>query len=118
MIAVDAEATCPPPPPPPPPVDHYELIRLREEAMWREKRAAMSMLLDDTDAVMSSAEFNQLGEYSCTLPTGTYVGKLWKCQRPYYVRPGDEVTWWLGEYWDDGTPDRIAIRWRRIHLVD
>jgi hypothetical protein len=87
-----------------------EAFRKREEDEWRERRSKMSMLLDDTDAVVGRAEFAGLLEYSRSLPSGTYFGKIWK-------RSNADGTWALGEYFDDGTPGMVAIRWRRLHVV-
>lgn len=87
-----------------------ERVRIKEEAAWRDERARMSMLLTDTDAVMSRAEFEELSEYSETIPSGTYIGKLWRC------RAASGPLWLLGEYF--GTPGRVAIWWRQIHVVD
>jgi hypothetical protein len=53
---------------------------LAEQDRW----AAMSLpkrgtcIVDDETAVMDKEYFEALGEYSCSLPTGTYVGKRWK----------------------------------------
>lgn len=91
-----------------------------ESAKWAYKRAAMTMLLDAEDAVMTKADFEKLNEYSCSVPSGAPVGKIWKCRRPFRSKPGD-ASWWLGEYWDDGQIEAtgsVPIRWRRIHLVD
>lgn len=43
-------------------------------------------------ATMTMQEFNELLEYSYSLPTGTTAGKVWKRQI------GDD--WWLGQYGD------------------
>lgn len=92
----------------------------RESARWTSRRATMSMLLDDTDAVMTRATFEDLDEYSTSVPDGAPVGKIWKCGRPWQALPKDK-DWYLGEYWDDGRiaeTGSVPIRWRRIHLVD
>lgn len=92
-----------------------------ESAKWLSKRTAMTMLLDDTDAVMTKAEFDRLDTYSSSVPTGAPVGKIWKARAPWKEIPGNPFAWWLGEYWDDGRIEEtksVPIRWRRIHLVD
>lgn len=38
------------------------------------------ILLDDSHAVMDTATFQALLEYSTTLPTGVYPGKMWRAQ--------------------------------------
>ena len=37
-----------------------------------------NILIDDTHALMSECSFKELGEYSCSIPTGVYEGKMWK----------------------------------------
>ena len=44
--------------------------------------------IDATHAVMTKKTFDQLKDYSYSVPTGVWVGKLWK-------RQGDDTTWWL-----------------------
>lgn len=34
--------------------------------------------IDDTHAMMNEISFNQLSEYSSSIPTGVYIGKMWK----------------------------------------
>lgn len=89
---------------------------LEESKKWLAKRAVMTMLLDDTDAVMTRAEFESLDEYSASTPGGTSVGKIWRAHRSR--RYGGDDSWWLGEYYDLGLIDEVGIRWRRIHVVD
>lgn len=57
--------------------------------------------------VLSQAELNSLPEYSWSLPTGTTIGKRWKCQ----TRQG---TWVLGEYAVSVLPGMVDIHWSRI----
>lgn len=112
--------TCPPPPPPPLP--WRERLRLKVEAEWKEKRAALTMLLDATDAVMTRREFDSLDEYSTSLPSGVYAGKIWKCHLGAFARRMNPSLpapiWKLVEYVDDGDPESMAIHWRIIHLTD
>lgn len=76
----------------------------------------VEMLVDDTHAVMSRAAFADLGEYSCTIPTGAYVGKRWRRDNNAFVR-GAEPEWLLGEYVKDPDPKVVGIKWRRILLL-
>lgn len=39
---------------------------------------AINILLTDVRAVMKKKYFNMLAEYSCSLPSGVYAGKMWK----------------------------------------
>lgn len=58
-----------------------------------------------------------IGEYSCSLPTGTRVGKFWLCDRNAYRRdlgPNREPDWWLGQYVEDSVPGFVGIRWRKV----
>ncbi len=57
--------------------------------------------------VLPLSEVNALPEYSCSLPTGTTIGKRWKCR----TRQG---TWVLGEYVVSELPGMVGIRWSRI----
>lgn len=67
---------------------------------------------------LSQKEFDSLLNYSCSLPTGTTVGKRWKCNRNAYREPPSkrEPDWWMGEYYMDETiPEgQIGIRWSKI----
>jgi hypothetical protein len=57
---------------------HVEWLKV--QADW----AAMSLpksgvcIVDDKTALMDQEYFKELGEYSTSLPTGTYIGKRWK----------------------------------------
>ena len=87
----------------------------RETERWHASKAWTQVDVDDDRgpgvhgiALMPLDVFNELADYSCTLPTGTFVGKRWK-------RLQDDQ-WWMGEYVDDPNPERIGILWREIYI--
>lgn len=57
--------------------------------------------------VLSQAELHALPEYSHTLPTGTTIGKRWKCRWLSGV-------WLMGEYSKGSLPKTVDIHWSRI----
>jgi hypothetical protein len=82
--------------------------------------------------VLTKTEFEGIPEYSCTLPTGTTIGKKWKRREPYVKLPDTRVTWYIGEYYDIGlerhsfsfspaaalvSADFVGIRWTRPCIV-
>jgi len=60
--------------------------------------------------------FDALLEYSCSLPTGVFIGKQWK--RNLNFRTNKPPKWLLGEYTEHPDPDRAYIEWRDIEVVD
>ncbi|KKM74952.1 hypothetical protein LCGC14_1395140 [marine sediment metagenome] len=71
------------------------------------------MLVDDKTAVMDPRDFEDLLEYSASLPTGTTIGKRWKAKRC--------DGWVMGEYEEldqDQYPGEVLIRWRVIEVVE
>jgi hypothetical protein len=68
-----------------------------------------------TDEVSLTKEaFDALDEYSCSIPTGTTIGKRWKRGEPYH---GPRSTWYLCEYVPCETPGHVGIRVRLIRIV-
>jgi hypothetical protein len=47
---------------------------------WKQPPAD-SVLVDDEVALMEKEHFDMLYDYSASIPTGTYAGKMWKSQR-------------------------------------
>lgn len=75
---------------------------------WKQPDPA-AILLDDEHAVMDMATFEQLAEYSASIPSGVYPGKMWKA--------GFQGTWllrWFGEV--EGRPDLCSNNQRIILL--
>lgn len=67
------------------------------------------ILVDDHHAVMSKTSFKQLPEYSRTMPTGVYPGKMWKAERAGGI-------WHLVWYGECDDPKLCSIE-RRIVLI-
>ena len=96
------------------------------------------MEVDEKTALLTKEELDALPEYSCSIPTGTIIGKRWK-RRTYkksnipvndfgYDEKGyfrlEPDSWIMGEYAEDETPpDRlhpngwVKIIWRNIITV-
>lgn len=68
-------------------------------------------------AYLTETEFDELPEYSLSLPTGTFIGKKWRCD--HSVRHlGADHDWWMGEYVEDPDPKMVGIKWRKIAIVE
>jgi len=79
---------------------------------------------------LTRAEFDALLEYSCTVPTGTTIGKRWKKNADAYQgqhtilsKAVEDITglpqnWWMGEFVEDPDPKMIGIKWRKIQLKE
>ena len=67
---------------------------------------------------ISQATFNSLLEYSCSLPTGTTVGKVWKRNLHAYTRPRRDPLWVICEYVEHEDPKRIGIEYRKPEVTD
>lgn len=72
------------------------------------------ILVDDSTALVEPADFAALLDYSCSLPSGTTVGKRWKRRRNYY---DESQGWVMGEYVDHPDPERVGIVWRDLLVV-
>lgn len=87
--------------------------------MYWDQPDVANILLDDTHALMSKADFDKLSEYSTSDPTGVYVGKAWKSVRIVehegkYFRDG----WWLKWYGYSNDPTRCSYNQRIILLAE
>ena len=88
-----------------------------EEVRIAEERARMALLLDDETAVVDRRTFEALPTYSATLPTGAFVGKLWKRREP--ERTDLPATWWLGEYAaHPSDASKVLIVWRLLLVAE
>ena len=67
------------------------------------------MIVTPKGVMLTWREFDVLHEYSCSLPTGTSVGKQWKRRIPYEIRTDPPNEWYLGEYVESSIPGQIGI---------
>jgi hypothetical protein len=79
--------------------------------------------IDDTHALMSRRTFDQLAEYSASLPTGVYSGKMWKRHDGVFdagfIHSGGKPEWLLCWYGESGKgPDWCSNNYRKIILSD
>ncbi len=69
------------------------------------------VLVDDKHAVMSRAAFRKLYEYSTTVPSGVYPGKMWRAEHS-----GHHWLRWFGVV--PGNPDVCSNNQREILIVE
>jgi hypothetical protein len=65
-----------------------------------------SIIIDNDHALMTEQVFNALKEYSSSIPSGTYEGKMWKMQH------GGK--WFLRWYEATDEFSKVAIKSREI----
>lgn len=78
------------------------------------------ILVDEKHALMTKADFESLHEYSATMPTGVYPGKMWRRHNGAFdpkCRPED-VTWLLVWYEECDVPSMCSVSFRPVLLVD
>jgi hypothetical protein len=84
------------------------------------------ILVDGTHACMTEATFAKLPEYSSTIPSGVYEGKMWRRHDGIFVRsygraPSADVLatakWLLCWYGPSSVKDSCSINYREILLV-
>lgn len=91
---------------------------------WNQpKREAI--LVDDHHALMTHATFEELLEYSGTIPTGCYEGKMWRRHdgifagtyasgNRFAARDEAACKWLLCWYGPSAKPDHCSINYREI----
>lgn len=70
-----------------------------------------SILIDDFHAVMDQRSFDTLSNYSSTIPSGVYDGKMWKCLS---AKDG----WLLGWYGPGKKENTCSINYRMILVLE
>jgi hypothetical protein len=84
----------------------------KEEARWKEFIETHKIEVGDARAIVSLNTFEALGDYSCTVPSGTVVGKVWKRHVPL----GRRGQWWFGQFSRSEYPEMVNIIWRELHI--
>lgn len=74
------------------------------------------ILLDSNGATMDQATFDRLPEYSRSIPSGVYPGKMWKRDEWDSVR--HEHHWFIGWYGISEDPTKCTVNFRPIFLME
>lgn len=86
---------------------------------WKQPDSS-SVIINDEYALVTEQVFENLPEYSQTIPTGAYEGKMWKaeyqpCLYGKFTRTGKWFLRWFG-YSDK--PEMVSNNQRKILIID
>jgi len=81
-------------------------------AHWRQPDRAQ-ILIDEKHAVMTANTLRELADYSCSMPTAVYPGKMWRCRRNY----DDESKGWLLRWYGYSPEPGYCSNHQRLILV-
>lgn len=68
--------------------------------------------LDDTHAMMSQGSCDKLLDYSCSMPSGVWIGKMWKCK---FI---DSESWFLRWFGTESKKGFLSTHQREILIAD
>ncbi len=70
-------------------------------------------------AVLTKRQFEELGEYSCSMPSMVAEGRPWKRNENAYNRHNTIPAWLMGEYIPSPTSPEThcSVRWSRIEVT-
>lgn len=71
----------------------------------------------DDIAIMDRSTLQQLHNYSASIPTGVYEGKMWRFQQGHSTPGGPDGPWYLCWYGPSEDPDKCSINRRPIRLI-
>lgn len=78
---------------------------------WKQPNPS-NITIDNTHAMMSSSDYELLAEYSNSIPSGVYAGKMWKA----IAQDGCAFLRWFGLV--EGRDDLCSKNQREIIIVD
>ena len=81
-----------------------------EMGRYWEQPARENILIDDTHAVMNKRDCESLANYSRSIPSGVYPGKMWKS----IIQDGRKYLCWFSEI----VGGRCAINRREILIAE
>lgn len=67
---------------------------------------------------LTAAELNDLPEYSCSMPTGTTIGRMWKKDMYAYDPDNRHLspTWVICQYVEHPNPNKVGIKYYQARL--
>lgn len=63
-------------------------------------------------------ELASMPDYSCTLPTGTTLWKMWRRNLHAYTTPPKPPRWVVGQYVPHHEPEKVGIKWFDVQLLE
>lgn len=66
---------------------------------------------------MTQTALESLREYSCSMPTGVFIGKQWRSNTNAFIND-EEPNWWLAEYVEVSDSKKAGVKWNPIIVVD
>ena len=69
-------------------------------------------------AMIYADDWERLGEYSCTMPTGVFYGKRWKRNINAYNPNNRTPNWVIGGYDPHDDPTQASIVWYDVLTVE
>ena len=73
---------------------------------------------DQRKVWLTLEQFDALDDYSCSVPTGTTIGKKWRRRVPYEYPITKDTRWYQGQYVHHSDPGKVGIQWSLIERVD
>lgn len=85
---------------------------------WKQPNRKL-IQIDANYALMSKEVFEQLADYSCSVPSGVYEGKMWRCEvGAYDPRVKLEDRYWILRWWGKSEdPDKCSCESRKILII-
>lgn len=68
------------------------------------------LFFSDTEVLIAKADFDLLADYSASIPSGVYPGKMWKCRYDYHDESKGWAICWFGPEEDQ----KCKVHHRRI----
>ena len=89
---------------------------------WHQPDRTKITIVDDKTAQMTTRTFQALAEYSSSMPSGVYAGKIWRrhdgAHDYNFTMKGGVPTWMVCWYSDSEKPEHCTINMRLIELTD
>jgi hypothetical protein len=80
---------------------------------WRQPDRTQ-VLIDPTHALMTKAVFESLAEYSTTMPSGVYPGKMWRRHDGAHDPRCTKPEWLFCWYGPTPDPDQCSVNSRKV----
>lgn len=97
--------------------ENYPILHVYPKSMDVQDRIGRNGL---EKRLVTAKAFNALKEYSCSIPSGVFYGKAWKCDRFAYVKgkPKGATNYVIGRYERiPGDDKKVSIKWYDVEII-